>query len=151
MSLYRVNILIFFLKGISNNQELLSFQKMYGSWGYLLKAQALAPINARRVLERGWYLRFPSICSDSNSTQSNAVIFFYTEIIHRVVMHEDPPFRPNIPCIEIKPEYIDLMVDCWNDDPEERPHFYRIVERLKKISGRFNFSLILFEAHNNVW
>ncbi|XP_073235127.1 atrial natriuretic peptide receptor 1-like [Porites lutea] len=58
------------------------------------------------------------------------------EIIHRVVMHEDPPFRPNIPCIEIKPEYIDLMVDCWNDDPEERPHFYRIVERLKKISGR---------------
>ena len=63
-------------------------------------------------------------------------------------MQEDPPFRPNIPCIEIKPEYIDLMVDCWNDDPEERPHFYRIVERLKKISGRYNFSLIVFEAHN---
>ena len=51
-------------------------------------------------------------------------------------MHEDPPFRPNIPCIEIKPEYIDLTVDCWKDDPEERPHFYRIVEGLKKISGR---------------
>ena len=63
-------------------------------------------------------------------------------------MQEDPPFRPNIPCIEIKPEYIDLMVDCWNDDPEERPHFYRIVERLKKISGRYNFSLIVFEAHD---
>ena len=24
---------------------------MYGLWGYLLKAKALAPINARRVLE----------------------------------------------------------------------------------------------------
>ena len=40
-------------KGIRNNLELLSFQKMYGLWGYLLKAKALAPINARRVLEGG--------------------------------------------------------------------------------------------------
>ena len=30
---------------------------MYGLWGYLLKAKALAPINARRVLEGGWYLK----------------------------------------------------------------------------------------------
>ena len=29
---------------------------MYGLWGYLLKAKALAPINARRVLE-GKYLK----------------------------------------------------------------------------------------------
>jgi len=62
-------------------------------------------------------------------------------IIHRVVAHEDPPFRPNIPSMEMKPEYIDLMVDCWDDEPEERPHFYRIVERLKKISGRYRGSL----------
>ena len=62
-------------------------------------------------------------------------------IIHRVVAHEDPPFRPNIPCMEMKPEYIELMVDCWDDDPEERPHFYRIVERLKKISGRYGDAL----------
>ena len=58
-------------------------------------------------------------------------------IIHRVVAHEDPPFRPNIASMEMKPEYIELMVDCWDDEPEERPHFYRIVERLKKISGRY--------------
>ena len=44
------NILIF-LKGIRNNLELLSFQKMYGLWGYLLKAITLVLINARRVLE----------------------------------------------------------------------------------------------------
>ena len=42
-----------FLKEVSNNLELLSIQKMYGLWGYLLKAKALAPINARRVLEGG--------------------------------------------------------------------------------------------------
>lgn len=64
-------------------------------------------------------------------------IVFCIVIIHRVVAHEDPPFRPNIPSMEMKPEYIELMVDCWDDDPEERPHFYRIVERLKKISGRY--------------
>ena len=29
---------------------------MYGLWGYLLKEKALAPINARRVLEGGWYV-----------------------------------------------------------------------------------------------
>ena len=45
--------LLDFLKGISNNLELLSFQKMYGLWGYLLKEKALPPINARRVLEGG--------------------------------------------------------------------------------------------------
>ena len=48
--LNRVNILIF-LKGISNNLKLLIFQKMYGLGWYLLKAKALAPISARRVLE----------------------------------------------------------------------------------------------------
>ena len=42
-----------FLKGISNNLELLSFQKMYGLWGYLLKTKALAPINVRTVFEGG--------------------------------------------------------------------------------------------------
>ena len=36
---------------MSNNLELLSFQKMYGLWGYLLKAKALELINMRRVLE----------------------------------------------------------------------------------------------------
>ena len=30
---------------------------MYGLWGYLLKAKALAPINARRVLEGQWHLK----------------------------------------------------------------------------------------------
>jgi len=58
------------------------------------------------------------------------------EIIHRVVAHEEPPFRPDLTCVEAKPEFVDLMVDCWNDEPEERPHFFRIVDRLKKISGR---------------
>ena len=46
--LNRVN----FLKGISNNLEPLGFQKIYGLWGYLLKAKVLAPMNARTLPER---------------------------------------------------------------------------------------------------
>ena len=50
-----------FLKGISNNLQLISFQKMYGLWGYLSKAKALTLINARRVFEGGWYLKVPIV------------------------------------------------------------------------------------------
>ena len=50
--------------------------------------------------------------------------------------YEDPPFRPDLTRVDVRPEFVDLIVDCWCDDPEERPHFFRIVERLKKISGR---------------
>ena len=50
--------------------------------------------------------------------------------------YEDPPFRPDLTRVDVRPEFADLIVDCWCDDPEERPHFFRIVERLKKISGR---------------
>ena len=47
----------YFLKGISDALELSSFQKMHSiNWGYLVKAKVLVLINARRVLEGGWYL-----------------------------------------------------------------------------------------------
>lgn len=89
---------------------------------------------------QNWEIRhaFPSPRAHFNCTPHVLHLRFVssTVIIHRVVAHEDPPFRPNIRSMDMKPEYIELMVDCWNDEPEERPHFYRIVERLKKISGR---------------
>ena len=62
--------------------------------------------------------------------------FIFSDIIQRVVAYEDPPFRPDLTRVDVRPEFVDLIVDCWCDDPEERPHFFRIVERLKKISGR---------------
>ena len=71
--------------------------------------------------------------------------------------HKDPPFRPDVPSMEMKPEYIELMIDCWNDEPEERPHFYRIVERLKKESGRYisvkyiNFFYHTYRFKTYVW
>ena len=72
----------------------------------------------------------------SRDANTHARDFIFSEIIQRVVAYEDPPFRPDLTRVDVRPEFVDLIVDCWCDDPEERPHFFRIVERLKKISGR---------------
>ena len=72
----------------------------------------------------------------SRDTNTQARDFIFSEIIQRVVAYEDPSFRPDLTRVDVRPEFVDLIVDCWCDDPEERPHFFRIVERLKKISGR---------------
>ena len=72
----------------------------------------------------------------SRDANTHARDFMFSEIIQRVVAYEDPPFRPDLTRVDVRPEFVDLIVDCWCDDPEERPHFFRIVERLKKISGR---------------
>ncbi|XP_020902491.1 atrial natriuretic peptide receptor 1 [Exaiptasia diaphana] len=77
------------------------------------------------------------------------------EIIQRVKAHDDPPFRPKLSTEEVRPEIMQLMCECWNEDPEERPHFLRICERLKKISGRLrntNFienMVSMMEKHSN--
>lgn len=83
-----------------------------------------------------WYTHPPKNENKLSSTRFHCHCCFVSEIIHRVVAHEEPPFRPDLARVEVRPEFVDLMVDCWSDDPEERPHFFRIVERLKKISGR---------------
>jgi len=61
------------------------------------------------------------------------------EIIQRVKAHDDPPFRPQVSTEEVRAEIVHLMCECWSEDHEERPHFLRIVERLKKISGRYRY------------
>ena len=80
---------------------------------------------------------------DAN-THARDLIF--SEIIQRVVAYEDPPFRPDLTRVDVRPEFVDLIVDCWCDDPEERPHFFRIVERLKKIGGRSVVLLVIVEV-----
>ena len=77
---------------------------------------------------------------------THAQEFIFSDIIQRVVAYEDPPFRPDLTRVDVRPEFVDLIVDCWCDDPEERPHFFRIVERLKKISGRSVVLLVIVEV-----
>ncbi|XP_036326361.1 receptor-type guanylate cyclase Gyc76C-like [Rhagoletis pomonella] len=49
------------------------------------------------------------------------------------------PFRPELECIrehELCPDYVlDCIKDCWSEDPEIRPDFPTIRNRLKKMRG----------------
>jgi len=58
------------------------------------------------------------------------------EIIARVMAHEDPPFRPVVKENACKSELQSLMTQCWDDDPDRRPHFNKILDRLRKVMGR---------------
>ena len=58
------------------------------------------------------------------------------EIIARVMAHEDPPFRPVVKENTCKSELQSLMTQCWDDDPDRRPHFNKILDRLRKVMGR---------------
>ncbi|XP_027052498.1 atrial natriuretic peptide receptor 1-like [Pocillopora damicornis] len=58
------------------------------------------------------------------------------EIIARVMAHEDPPFRPVVEENACKSELQSLMTQCWDDDPDRRPHFNKILDRLRKVMGR---------------
>ena len=60
-----------------------------------------------------------------------------TEIIARVTAHEDPPFRPVVEANACKEELQSLMTQCWDDDPDKRPHFNKILDRLRKVMGRY--------------
>ena len=82
----------------------------------------------------------------SRNSDTHARDLMFSEIIQRVVAYEDPPFRPDFTRVDVRPEFVDLIVDCWCDDPEERPHFFRIVERLKKISGRSVVLQVILEV-----
>ena len=84
----------------------------------------------------------------SRDANTHARDFIFSEIIQRVVAYEDPPFRPDLTRVDVRPEFVDLIVDCWCDDPEERPHFFRIVERLKKISGRLVVLQVIVEVRD---
>ena len=65
-----------------------------------------------------------------------SLVFFVAEIIARVMAHEDPPFRPVVKENACKSELQSLMTQCWDDDPDRRPHFNKILDRLRKVMGR---------------
>ncbi|XP_071128591.1 guanylate cyclase 32E-like isoform X2 [Mytilus edulis] len=76
------------------------------------------------------------------------------EIIHRVKMGEDPPYRPNTNLLMCE-EYISTCIhDCWNEDPEQRPDFKFIKYRLKPMhqglkANIFDNMLAIMEKYAN--
>lgn len=56
------------------------------------------------------------------------------EILDRLRMGTVPPFRPEVAPDEAPKGLIQLMQDCWHEDPSLRPEFIQIKPRLKKIT-----------------
>lgn len=59
-----------------------------------------------------------------------------SEIIARGTAPEDPPFRPVVEANTCKEELHSLMTQCWDDEPDKRPHFNKTLDRLRKVMGR---------------
>ena len=58
-----------------------------------------------------------------------------SEILDLVIKGEEPPFRPQLPKYEKGEEgMVELMRDCWKEDPNERPDTEDIKKRLKSLN-----------------
>ena len=69
------------------------------------------------------------------------MFFWFTEIIQRVTIHENPPFRPKLGNIGKEcevPGLIQMTEKCWNEQPEARPEFEDLKRQIRKMSvGRY--------------
>lgn len=63
----------------------------------------------------------------------------HAEIIEKVKQANDPPFRPTKPkdfqLGEDDEQYIELMKECWHENPHERLNFERIIKVVRKINS----------------
>ncbi len=75
-----------------------------------------------------------------------------SELVSKVEVGYRPPYRPNIPTGSIPDEWKDLMDQCWIENPDMRPTFPQILDRVAKIikSSQFRFvdkMIHLLEQH----
>lgn len=55
-------------------------------------------------------------------------------IIQQLKAEDDIPFRPHLEPNEMTPELYELIVQCWDEIPTNRPSFTSIRQSLKKIT-----------------
>ncbi|XP_054706335.1 atrial natriuretic peptide receptor 1-like [Uloborus diversus] len=56
------------------------------------------------------------------------------DILDRIRMGTRPPFRPEIGSDECPADMLDLIRQCWEENPEYRPTFPEIKQKLKRIT-----------------
>lgn len=59
------------------------------------------------------------------------------EIVQRVMMRENPPFRPKLSNIARQydvPGLVQITEKCWNEQPEARPEFEDLKRQIRKMS-----------------
>jgi guanylate cyclase 2F len=60
--------------------------------------------------------------------------FLLVEIINKV--RKPPPLlRPSVSKTAAPPEYVNIMRDCWNEQPELRPSFDQLYSMYKSLNG----------------
>jgi len=63
---------------------------------------------------------------------------------------ETPPFRPPIPPDDIatNAQLLQLMRDCWDEHPAQRPDFSAICSRFLQINGEKYEAAFVAATHN---
>ena len=63
--------------------------------------------------------------------------FDLTDIVQHVRAGLDPPFRPLLPEVSDpkERETVKLMVECWSENPSDRPDLVKILSKLRTING----------------
>ncbi|KAM7534358.1 hypothetical protein Aperf_G00000107787 [Anoplocephala perfoliata] len=56
------------------------------------------------------------------------------EIVERVAAGEDPPFRPNIVNGDVPQAYLEILKQCWDENPGIRPSFKELSERIHHLA-----------------
>ncbi|OWF54640.1 Atrial natriuretic peptide receptor 2 [Mizuhopecten yessoensis] len=57
------------------------------------------------------------------------------DVLHKIKRGLDPPFRPILPQTSEKSDLVNVMKECWNEDPKLRPSFHTLIRTIRKISG----------------
>ncbi|XP_077865482.1 atrial natriuretic peptide receptor 1-like [Saccoglossus kowalevskii] len=65
---------------------------------------------------------------------TNIFVLNYKDIVRRVSDGESPPFRPYISAAESPANIIQLMEQCWSEDPTSRPDFHKLKSIVKKMN-----------------
>lgn len=63
--------------------------------------------------------------------------YLFLDIIPRIAKCQSPPFRPSVgnnSDADVEPAMIQLMNDCWKEDPELRPDFKQIKSIVKQMT-----------------
>ena len=59
---------------------------------------------------------------------------FFLDLVKKIICLGSPPFRPIVSTSLPKLDVLkDLMVNCWNEDPEQRPAFSDVNNTIRRV------------------
>ena len=61
---------------------------------------------------------------------------FFKDVVHRVKRQSRNPYRPDIRAMDMDTDrrVLDLMAECWEEDPKYRPDFHFVKKRLTQLN-----------------